>query len=238
MTRGIKKFLYGILYIIVFTLIIFFIYDITIAPSPTCFDEIKNQNEIGVDCGGICNSCAIKNIENLKVSQKPELFGLESGKAVLLSEIFNPNINYDASSFSYTIQIYNSSGEVIEKIFGTDTIFASHKKYIFEAGIQTPFFKITRAEITFSNISWQPASETPDSRFTISNIKTDIGSSTISISGDIQNQSALISQDAKLIGIFFDLFGQKLLFRRHLFQICLLLRQESLKSLSRKMLIL
>jgi hypothetical protein len=29
--------------------------------AETCFDGIKNQNETGVDCGGICKLCEPKN---------------------------------------------------------------------------------------------------------------------------------------------------------------------------------
>ena len=26
-------------------------------PSPSCFDKIQNQNEEGIDCGGVCKQC-------------------------------------------------------------------------------------------------------------------------------------------------------------------------------------
>lgn len=34
-------------------------YTINIPPAETCSDSIQNQNETGIDCGGVCGACAI-----------------------------------------------------------------------------------------------------------------------------------------------------------------------------------
>ncbi len=31
----------------------------TVTPAPTCSDGIKNQNEAGIDCGGVCKPCTV-----------------------------------------------------------------------------------------------------------------------------------------------------------------------------------
>jgi hypothetical protein len=31
-----------------------------VVPMPTCDDQLKNQNELAIDCGGVCGSCDAK----------------------------------------------------------------------------------------------------------------------------------------------------------------------------------
>lgn len=184
------------------------IYSTALVPTPTCFDGKQNQGEKNIDCGGPCVACAVKNLEPLRASNPPEIFGLDSGKAIILAEVTNPNTNYDATSFSYTINIYNSSGIIIESKYGNDFISASKKKYIFQPNIQTQFFKIARAEIVFSNSIWRSLNEAFNPNFTISNIKTAISSSTISISGLAQNQSPFVADEVRIIALLLDSFGK------------------------------
>jgi len=52
MSRGWKKFIYGVFFLAVFGLIVWGFYEIVLKPTPTCFEQIKNQGEEDVDCGG------------------------------------------------------------------------------------------------------------------------------------------------------------------------------------------
>jgi len=39
-------------------------------PSETCFDGIQNQDETGIDCGGVCTACAEPDPSDVDVRKK------------------------------------------------------------------------------------------------------------------------------------------------------------------------
>ncbi len=210
MKRTSKKMIYGVFYIALLGFLGMGIYNGIFASAPTCFDGKLNQHETGVDCGGECKPCYLKNLESIKTMGSPEIFSLDSGRAVILSKIVNPNSAQDAASFSYTLNIYNSSGDIIEKAYGADSLPASRTKYIVESGIRAPLYDITRVDMTFSNITWNPRGASLQENLTVSRIVTTLEGSQIAISGEVKNESAISLRDIKLVGILFNTFGQKI----------------------------
>ena len=115
MKRKLKQFLYGGIYLAVFGLIVWGLLSVFIVKEPTCFDLKQNQGETGVDCGGLCESCELKNIIPLSIKGRVQIFELENGVISLLGRVFNSNKNHDGE-FSYRFILYDRSDKKLDTL--------------------------------------------------------------------------------------------------------------------------
>jgi len=205
MTRGVKKFIYGVFYLCIFGLIFYWLFGGLIIKTPTCFDGIQNQNETGVDCGGGCVKCEIAELVPLKQVGDVRIFSLDSGKVILLAEILNSNQFFSSDKFSYAFIVYDIRNREIERVSGNDAIFALEKKFIFEPKISSLAKDINKIELLISDVSWKKAYETLRSDVVLSSQletkKTDQG---VRVSGNIKNQSSIIASEVKITAILYD----------------------------------
>lgn len=141
------------IYFIIFAVIIFGVYSL-LKPAETCFDGIKNQKEVEVDCGGVCAECAKKiSAQDIVVTEKAFVYG-GSGKYDVLAKISNPNHAYGAENFSYTFTLKDGSGSVIATRSGTGFILPAEEKYILEMNLETAQ-KPEQIEFSASEYSWK-----------------------------------------------------------------------------------
>ena len=124
-------------FVAIFLLFIFLAYAWS-RPEPTCSDGIKNQNETGVDCGGVCpDRCEKITAENL-VSQESGF--VESGavnKYDLYGRVSNPNNIFGSNSFQYEFRLKDAEGSVLATKQGIGYILPGESKYIVENNIET-----------------------------------------------------------------------------------------------------
>lgn len=153
-----KKIAIGFVYSMVVTLLgvgVYFLF----RPLPTCTDGKKNQNEIDIDCGGICGACKEDPIvEDMVVLETAWVPSGKPGKYDLLARVSNVNDDIGASSFTYTFQVFDISGTVLTEISGSSFILPRDDRYLFEMGIplsQSP----SRIELTISDIQWEQLTE-------------------------------------------------------------------------------
>jgi len=120
--------------------------------GPTCFDGIKNQKELAVDCGGPCKACmpTLEKIRTLKI----KTIRSAANSFDLLAQIENPNREYGSANLSYQFEAFDQSGSSIKKIEGATFILPSETKYVIETPIT---LSSDPAKVTFSikNISWE-----------------------------------------------------------------------------------
>ena len=106
-----KKVLIIAIYLLIFFLIGFLIY-LKYKPKPNCFDNIQNQNEENVDCGGVCTKqCPIVVSENIRVDKVGYVESGTNGKYDLYAQITNPNNFFGSSKFNYKFEIKNDYTE-------------------------------------------------------------------------------------------------------------------------------
>ncbi|MFA4817642.1 MAG: hypothetical protein WC608_02825 [Parcubacteria group bacterium] len=160
MEKGDKKRLIIIaVYAAIFIGVVFLIYQWQ-KPAPNCFDGKQNQNEEGLDCGGVCaKKCPVTAKENLIVRQTGFV---ESGIADsydVYAEVANPNSLVGSDKFSYKFSMKNAAGEVMAEPSGTSFILPADKKYIVETNIAT---KETPAsvEMIVSDPRWVETNDT------------------------------------------------------------------------------
>lgn len=83
-----------------------------VAPG-TCSDGIQNQNETGIDCGGVCQSCesVIANLLQKIDVHWARAFQSGTNTYDLGAEIKNPNFTYGSEDIEYHFLIIDSAGK-------------------------------------------------------------------------------------------------------------------------------
>jgi len=132
MKRQRKQIIIIAIYTIVFLLVVGSIWAMFL-PDPSCSDGKQNQNETGIDCGGVCGECAIEadDLEVGEVFFSEVDFGIYDVAAL----VENPNALFGSGSFSYTFEFLGKDGQVIREISGQTYILPSQERYIMEVNI-------------------------------------------------------------------------------------------------------
>lgn len=131
-----RKLIYGVSTIVFVVLAIglplfFFFYK-----APTCFDNKKNQNEKGVDCGGVCaRLCPSDILAPIVMWQRS--FEVTPGVYNAVAYIQNPNVLNRIDRVGYVFKLYDKDNAVINQQSGFTFLPANKKTAIFEAGIRT-----------------------------------------------------------------------------------------------------
>jgi len=113
------------------------IYYAFLKPAPTCFDNIKNQDEEEIDCGGsVCISCEIKTLKEVEVIWA-QAIPLNQNLYDLAAKIRNPNPNFGNPGVKYEFQLKDKSGQIIGKKSGTTFVLPNSTKYIIENNFES-----------------------------------------------------------------------------------------------------
>lgn len=133
-----KKFgCFTIMGIVLIAIIGYFVYTTFIAVSPTCFDGKQNQNERGVDCGGVCQLVCPTDAKTI-VSLWSRAFEITKGVYNVVSYVENQNISAGTEKINYEIRVYDDQNILAsEPITGSTFIGPNDKTAIFESPIQT-----------------------------------------------------------------------------------------------------
>ena len=104
--------------------------------TPTCNDGVQNQNEKGIDCGGVCTLLCPSDIANPIVLWQ-RAFIVTSGVYNTVAYIQNPNVLSRIDKISYIFRLYDKDNVLIGERAGTTFIPANQTFAVFEAGIRT-----------------------------------------------------------------------------------------------------
>lgn len=124
---------------------------------PTCSDGIKNQGELGIDCGGPCNIlCRAQYINPVIVWGPRWEKVLSNGTYSFLTYAQNPNVGAGAYSVSYNLSVYDKDNVLLYQNMGATYIPPNNNFVVFEGNInigdKVPF----RAKLEFvGNPVWQ-----------------------------------------------------------------------------------
>lgn len=116
----------------------------TFQTEASCTDGIQNQNEEGVDCGGMCLACRVTRL------RKPDVLlyrAFPSGSAYdVLAQMRNPNSEHGTRQLSYTFRFFDAAQNQIAEKSGSTYLLAGQTRYVIESGVSVP---ATPAYITF-----------------------------------------------------------------------------------------
>lgn len=86
-----RKLFYGIFSIVALVLVIGVPLFFVLYKTPTCFDGKQNQNEKGIDCGGVCTRLCSSDIANPIVLWQRS-FVVTDGVYNAVAYVQNPNV--------------------------------------------------------------------------------------------------------------------------------------------------
>ncbi len=119
----------------------------------SCIDGIKNQDELGVDCGGACPGVCPIEVSRLVVLWS-KVFPVASGAFDAAAFIENPNPNIGARKLNYRFRVFDDANLLVTERVGTTYLNPSERAIIFEPRVETGERIPRRAFIDFE--------ETPD----------------------------------------------------------------------------
>lgn len=150
--RLFKQLVIGGVYLVIFALIGWGAYGAWFKPSPTCFDNIKNQNEEDVDCGGSCEPCGRRSIKPLElVSQR--ILPVRPGVYDFVARLRNPNALYGAERFQYTVRWLDATNRVLAERGGTAYILPRGTRSLIVQGValrEPP----AKTDVVFDAYNW------------------------------------------------------------------------------------
>lgn len=125
--------------------------------TPTCFDGIKNQDEVGVDCGGSCVILCREQYVNPVVIWGPRpVKVLSSGLYNFLTYVQNPNSGVGAYNVSYNLKVYDNKDLILFQKTGSIYIPSNNNFVIFEDNINLYDKVPARTKLEFTgNPIWQ-----------------------------------------------------------------------------------
>lgn len=121
----------------------------------TCFDTKKNQNEQGVDCGGICTNACIEVVVGRDIETK-EIAFVPGGndRYDVLARVFNSNDTIGATSFRYTFELRDRGGTVLGTRSGTSYILPQETKSIIELNLE-PSTVPAEVVLKITDVVWE-----------------------------------------------------------------------------------
>jgi len=173
--------------------------------NDNCYNQIKDEQEEGIDCGGVCSvTCeSLNKIEILWIKKVQS----GNGKDNFLALIHNPNNLYGISSFDYEFIGFDENGEQIVSRKNKDFILPSQTKYLYELNL-TKNDDLDKIELKISNESWQKFSTYKDPTLLVINkLLQDTNNDSrfnLELSGRLVNDSVYNLRSIDVIAILFD----------------------------------
>ena len=103
---------------------------------PTCFDNLKNGDESGIDCGGSCTLICSGDVIKPIIRWDPRLFEVSPGLWSALIYIENSNINIDAIYMPYKLTIYDEKNNILEERKSATILPKNKTVGVFEGSIE------------------------------------------------------------------------------------------------------
>ena len=173
--------------------------------TPTCFDNVKNGDETGVDCGGSCSKVCSSGVIQPIVMWDPRMFEISPGVWSLLVYVENPNTDVDATYVPYTFTIYNANNKVLEQKTGATILPKNKTVGIFEGPISIPDENKPQRVIfeLGGNIIWNK-NENPSNDISITNSPLSNLDSQPRVQANVRNNSTKEIDNIELVAAIFD----------------------------------
>jgi len=144
-----KQLIYGSVFAGILFLILLSFYNSNFKPAPTCSDGKQNQGEEGVDCGGPCADCAIRDLFEFKADRTQIRYfpaDPEGKTTVFYFELKNLNLNYGADFFYYYIDLFDKIDYEFDHVTDSSQIYAGGINRIVKVA-DIPYDKIKNVSI-------------------------------------------------------------------------------------------
>lgn len=177
-------------------------------PTPTCFDKIRNQGELDVDCGGPCPPCEIKNLQPIiKYPVRDILY--PDGSYDFYFKVFNPNEDWGLKEIGYSLIFYNEENKIIYQTekFKTSLNPKETKILTFQNLKPPNFFKV-EANLEINDFNWIQTKPVNLDLISYSPKIFENNLGLTSVKFDVYNRSSFDFSNVEAIIILYDSFKQ------------------------------
>lgn len=202
----------GIMAFVILLISGYLIYTFFIKKTPTCFDHVQNQDERGVDCGGVCQLVCTADAKTI-VPVWSRVFHTTGDVYSVVAYLENQNKTAGVKKISYEFRIYDDKNILAgEPITGTTFIGPYDKTALFASPIKTGNRIPTRAFFSFTS---QPEWFTTDARYQTPQLRTakiqlTDETTTPKLSADIVNPTIYPYKNIEVIALVYDEKGNAL----------------------------
>lgn len=157
-----KQVIYGALFAAFWAIIFSGVYATFFRAKPSCTDGIRNQNEEGVDCGGVCGGFCLSDVAPINIESSIRAFSPSGSQVGFLAQISNPNKDFAATYFSYSWSILDKKGAEHRLPAASGFLYPGEIRSV--GGVfDTPGFNpdLTTARLTIAadSVTWVRAAE-------------------------------------------------------------------------------
>ncbi len=125
-----------------------------LVPQATCVDQKQNQNEQGVDCGGVCKRVCASDARGVSILWARPVF-VDRGVYSVVANLSNPNVTLSARDVGYRFKLYDERNLLIYERTGSTDVPANANFTVFEGGVTTGNRLPTRVFFEFTETpSW------------------------------------------------------------------------------------
>ncbi len=147
---------YGVAFVVLLVLA-WGVYQYFFTAPASCFDGTQNQNERGVDCGGVCSLVCPGDIHPLSVLWA-RTFEVVQGNYTAAAYVQSGNLAAGARGVPYSFQLFDSSNSLIIERDGVIDIPPVETLPIVETGINTGTRSAVRVLFAFGAVPvWHAA---------------------------------------------------------------------------------
>lgn len=133
-----RKFVYGSITIIALILIVGIPAFLFFYKAPSCFDNVMNGDEFGIDCGGSCARLCQSSFLAPRIAWGSAKFEkVVDGYYNASSYIINQNLKGAALNVPYKISLYDDRGILIVERKGRVNLYAGRNSLAFESALET-----------------------------------------------------------------------------------------------------
>ncbi len=197
-----KRLKIGLVYLLIFVIIIGGIYLIIKSGAPSCSDGIQNQGEAGIDCGGPCSPCPWQVQKDLKVNLAKAIETTDD-YLDLMAEIENPNSEFGAKKINYVFKLYNAQDKLIQSYEQSSYILPRETKYLVKKKISvSEVVDYVRLEIL--SVEWKELVEYDKPELIIQNSSVSQQQDLVLATGTLENRSNYDFYEIDLWAVLFD----------------------------------
>jgi Mg-chelatase subunit ChlD len=187
--------------IIVFFVIPFYVF---IYKAPTCFDNLKNGDETGVDCGGACELVCSSQIAEPISRWDPRVFKVSDGTYSVLAYLENPNVTAEVANAPYTFKLFDKDNILVSERSGTTLIPRGQTFALYEPNISTGERVPTRAVFEFGkNLTWVK-NTAPQEDITVTSKALSREDSTPRVDAVVVNNGTTLIPHIEFVAIVYD----------------------------------
>ena len=194
-TRRAKQLIYGALYALIVVIFCGIVYLLFIYPSANTPVFVCTPS-----------SCAPTGTAPIAVGPVVT-FVTSPGQYTFLAQVTNENPDYGAPVLDYAIDLDDASGTVVRSIPAQSFIYQAQSKYlaVLNQAVSQPF---DHAELAITSASWLPSSTIgvipaiAPGQFAVQNVEAVVGSTTVSVGGQLVNTSVATYGQVLVLVIF------------------------------------